>query len=154
MKSAYIVASKKERQSLFKISFASIAIGFLSGCSTITQSQVQVLALTTSYKGQNVAANCKLYNNKGYWSSVSPAFVPVLKSNEDLNVTCKARGMPNGLLKAISGATGSMWGNILFGSYVGALIDHSKGTGYDYPIQLPVRMGESLVVDKRKEVAQ
>ena len=42
-----------------------------------------------------------------------------------------------------------MFGNIIFGGGIGALIDHSKGTGYDYPDQLPVKMGESVVVDKK-----
>jgi hypothetical protein len=42
-----------------------------------------------------------------------------------------------------------MWGNIIIGGGVGAFIDHSNGTGYDYPDQLPVKMGESVVVDKR-----
>jgi hypothetical protein len=42
-----------------------------------------------------------------------------------------------------------MWGNIIFGGGVGAIIDHNKGTGYDYPDQLPVKMGESVVVDKK-----
>jgi hypothetical protein len=57
--------------------------------------------------------------------------------------------MPDGLLKAISRAAGSMWGNIVFGGGIGAIIDHNKGTGYDYPDQLQVKMGESVVVDKK-----
>ena len=44
-----------------------------------------------------------------------------------------------------------MWGNIIFGGGIGAIIDHNKGTGYDYPNQLPVKMGESVVVDKKTE---
>jgi hypothetical protein len=66
-------------------------------------------------------------------------------------VTCKKDGLPDGLLKAISRAAGSMFGNIVFGGGIGALIDHSKGTGYDYPDQLPVKMGESVVVDRKTQ---
>jgi hypothetical protein len=44
-----------------------------------------------------------------------------------------------------------MFGNIIFGGGIGAIIDHSNGTGYDYPNQIPVRMGESVVVDKKVE---
>ena len=62
--------------------------------------------------------------------------------------------MPDGLLKAISRAAGSMFGNIIFGGGIGAIIDHSKGTGYDYPDQLPVKMGESVVVDKKPKEQQ
>lgn len=119
------------------------------GCSTITQSENQPLVLSASYQGQPVDAKCQIKNDKGSWSAEAPSSVSVRKSNEDLEVTCKKEGMPDGLLKAISRAAGSMFGNIIFGGGIGALIDHSKGTGYDYPDQLPVKMGETVIVDKR-----
>lgn len=125
-----------------------------SGCSTITQSEGQSLALTATYQGQPVDPTCQLKNDKGSWDSKAPANVTVRKSGEDLEVTCKKEGMPDGLLKAISRAAGSMWGNIIFGGGIGAIIDHNKGTGYDYPDQLPVKMGESIVVDKKPNEQQ
>lgn len=125
-----------------------------SGCSTITQSEGQSLALTATYQGQPVEPTCQLKNDKGSWDSKAPANVTVRKSGEDLEVTCKKEGMPDGLLKAISRAAGSMWGNIIFGGGIGAIIDHNKGTGYDYPDQLPVKMGESIVVDKKPNEQQ
>ncbi len=122
-----------------------------SGCSTITQSENQALSLTASYDNKPVEATCQLKNDKGTWDAKTPSNVSVRKSNEDLEVTCKREGMPDGILKAISRAAGSMFGNIIFGGGIGAIIDHSKGTGYDYPNQLPVKMGESVIVDKRTE---
>jgi hypothetical protein len=122
-----------------------------AGCSTITQSETQSLALTATYESKPVEATCQLKNDKGSWDTKAPSNVSVRKSNEDLEVTCKKDGMPDGILKAISRAAGSMFGNIIFGGGIGAIIDHSKGTGYDYPNQLPVRMGESVIVDKRSE---
>jgi hypothetical protein len=119
------------------------------GCATITQSEGQSLALTATYQGKPVDPMCQLKNDKGNWDSKAPANVTVRKSSEDLEVTCKKEGMPDGLLKAISRAAGSMFGNIIFGGGIGAIIDHNKGTGYDYPDQLPVKMGESVVVDKK-----
>jgi len=44
-----------------------------------------------------------------------------------------------------------MFGNIVFGGGIGAIIDHNTGKGYDYPNQLPVKMGEAVVVDKKAE---
>lgn len=140
------------KASLFVISFAA-AISSV-GCSTITQSEGQPLSLTASYQGKPVDPECRLKNDKGSWDAKAPANVTVRKSNEDLEVTCKKEGMPDGLLKAISRAAGSMFGNIIFGGGIGALIDHSKGTGYDYPDQLPVKMGESVIVDKKPSTAQ
>ena len=120
-----------------------------AGCSTITQNENQTLLLTASHQGKPVDAECRLKNDKGEWFSEAPASVSVRKSNEGLEVTCKKEGMPDGVLKAISRVAGSMYGNIIFGGGIGAMIDHSKGTGYDYPDQLPVKMGESVVVDKK-----
>lgn len=124
------------------------------GCSTITQSENQSLSLTATYRDKPVEATCSLKNDRGNWDAKAPSNVSVRKSGEDLDVTCKQDGMPDGILKAISRAAGSMWGNIVFGGGVGALIDHNKGTGYDYPNRLPVKMGESIVVDKKTEQQQ
>jgi hypothetical protein len=133
--------------STYVIAFSAVFTSV--GCSTITQSETQPLSLTASYQGKPVESDCRLKNDKGSWDAKSPANVNVRKSNEDLEVMCKKEGMPDGLLKAISRAAGSMFGNIIFGGGIGAIIDHSKGTGYDYPDQLPVKMGESVVVDKK-----
>jgi hypothetical protein len=122
-----------------------------TGCSTITQSEMQTVSLTATYQDAPVTPECRITNDKGSWDASAPSNIAVRKSNEDLEVTCKKEGMPDGILKAISRAAGSMFGNIIFGGGIGALIDHSKGTGYDYPNQLPVKMGESVVVDKKSE---
>ena len=122
-----------------------------TGCSSLTQSDSQSLSLTTTYQGRPVETDCKLTNDRGTWDARSPANVMVRKSNEDLNVVCKRQGLPDGLLKAISRAAGSMFGNIILGGGIGAMIDHSNGRGYDYPVQLPVKMGESVVADKRAD---
>jgi hypothetical protein len=132
---------------IYVIAFAAAVTNV--GCASITQSENQSLALTATYQGKPIDPTCQLKNDKGSWDSKAPANVSVHKSAEDLDVICKKEGMPDGLLKAISRAAGSMWGNIIFGGGVGAIIDHNKGTGYDYPDQLPVKMGESVVVDKK-----
>lgn len=123
----------------------------LQGCASITQSEMQPVSLTATHEGKTVEAECQLSNDKGSWNAKSPSNISVRKSGEDLEVTCKKEGMPNGILKAISRAAGSMFGNIIFGGGVGALIDHNKGNGYNYPDQLPVEMGKSVIVDKRIE---
>ncbi|MFA7242836.1 MAG: hypothetical protein WC091_22245 [Sulfuricellaceae bacterium] len=138
------------RVSIYVITLAA-AINSV-GCSTLTQSEGQSLSLTASFQGKPVDPECRLKNDKGSWDSKAPANITVRKSNEDLEVTCKKEGMPDGLLKAISRAAGSMFGNIIFGGGIGAIIDHSKGTGYDYPDQLPVKMGESVIVDKKPNI--
>ncbi|WP_018410522.1 hypothetical protein [Methyloversatilis thermotolerans] len=96
---------------------------------------------------------CTLKNDKGSWTAKAPGNVSVRRSAEDLLVECKKNGMSDGFLRAISRSAGGMWGNIIFGGGIGAIIDHNKGTGYNYPDSLPVRMGESVVIDRRDEQA-
>lgn len=122
---------------------------FASGCATITSGSNQSLTLsTTDQQGVKVEAECSLKNNKGSWTAASPGVVEVHRSSEDLMVECNKEGHETGLLRAISRAAAGMWGNIIFGGGIGALIDHGKGTGYNYPNDLPVIMGESVTVDR------
>ena len=139
---------------MMRMTFTTLCVVLVSGCSTITQSDTQTVSVTTVYQDKPVEAACILSNDKGSWTATSPANVQVRKSNEDLDVVCKRNETPDGLLKAISRAAGSMWGNIIFGGGIGAIVDHSRGNGYDYPSQLPVKMGESAVVDKRVSTEQ
>ena len=124
-----------------------------SGCASITGSEIQNVALRAKTdQGADVAkADCELQNDKGRWKALTPGFVAVQRSAEDLLVTCTKEGHKQGMLRAISRAAGGMFGNIIFGGGIGAIIDHNKGTGYDYPDSLVVEMGNSLVRDKNDE---
>ncbi len=132
---------------------ATLVVSVLSGCATITSTETQVVSLSTkSDDGKAVEkVACTLRNDKGVWDAMSPGFVNIRRSSEDLMVECKKEGLANGFLRAISRAAGGMWGNIIFGGGIGAIIDHNKGTGYDYPNDLPVKMGASVVIDKKDE---
>jgi hypothetical protein len=134
------------------VAIAHVAALALSGCATITSSETQPLTLTAkTTDGKAVdKASCTLKNDKGAWEVVSPGTVAVRRSAEDLMVECKKDGVADGFLRAISRAAGGMWGNIIFGGGIGAIVDHSKGTGYNYPDDLPVKMGESVTVDRNQ----
>jgi hypothetical protein len=138
-----------------KILVLALALAVLSGCASITGSEGQSVAVSaTSAEGTPVdKAECTLSNDKGQWATNTPNFVTVRRSDEDLTVICKKPGMMDGMLKAVSRAAGSMFGNIIFGGGIGALIDHNKGTGYNYPDQLPVKMGSSVIVDRKEQDA-
>lgn len=126
---------------------------FLGGCASITQSELQRVSVTASNEGRPIKdADCSLTNDKGTWTVKAPGQIDVRKSGENLSVVCKKEGLIDGLLTAVSRAAGSMFGNIIFGGGIGALIDHNKGTGYDYPDNLPVQMGTAVTVDKKDDV--
>ena len=114
--------------------------GLVSGCATITTSAMQPVSITTQTDtGQPVEkARCTLRNDKGVWETDSPGYVSVQRSAEDLLVECKKEGLPDGFVRAFSRVAGAMFGNIIFGGGIGAIIDHAKGTGYNYPDALPV----------------
>ena len=128
-------------------------LGLVSGCATITTSEMQSVSVTAhTDAGQPVEkAHCTLRNDKGVWQIDSPGFVSIQRSAEDLLVECKKENLPDGFVRAISRVAGAMFGNIIFGGGIGAIIDHAKGTGYNYPDALPVKMGQSVIVDKRDE---
>lgn len=130
---------------------ALICILSLSGCASITSDSMQPVSVTTkTLQGKDVLqANCTLHNEKGEWEVRAPNTVSVHKAAGDLTVECKKQGLPDGKLRAISRAGAGMYGNIIIGGGIGALIDHNKGTAYNYPNNLPVVMGKSVIVDRR-----
>lgn len=141
----------------YKSALSTLAIILItvisSGCASITGSEMQSLSLTAKdAEGKTIEkAECVLDNDKGHWTAAAPNFVSVHRSSEDLTVVCKKPGLVDGILKAVSRAAGSMYGNIIFGGGIGALIDHNKGTGYNYPDELPVKMGSSIIVDRKDQ---
>ena len=130
-----------------------LATGLTSGCATITGAETQNISLQAlDSSGAAVAeAECKLTNDKGNWKAKPPTIAVVTRSAEDLMVQCDAEGQQPGTLRAISRANSGMFGNIIFGGGIGAIIDHNKGTAYDYPSLLRVIFGSSLVTDKQNE---
>lgn len=124
-----------------------------TGCATITKDANQSVQLETYSKDNQLVtgANCKASNERGTWSTTSTGSVNVHRSGQNLIVTCEKQGLPNGQGTVVSRANGGMFGNIVFGGGIGAIIDHNKGTAYTYPSWLKIVMGESLVYDRSDE---
>lgn len=137
----------------FRLISLAAVVTLASGCASITSDKTQSLAITTQTSDGKLIekAKCSLKNDKGNWQIETPGAVAVHRSAEDIVVECKKEGLPDGLARGISRAAGGMWGNIVFGGGVGAIIDHSNGTGYNYPNDLQVTMGTSVTVDQADE---
>lgn len=117
-----------------------------TGCSTIsgsgTSQSLSVQSLTLD--GADLAgANCDLKNDEGTWFVVTPGSVVVHRSNKDLQVTCKKSGMDVGAANVVSRTKANMFGNIIFGGGVGAIIDHNNGSAYEYPALIKIFMGKA-----------
>ena len=46
-----------------------------------------------------------------------------------------------GRAAVVSATKGSMFGNIIFGGGIGAIVDHNNGSAYEYPAFIQVMMG-------------
>ncbi|PPU03612.1 hypothetical protein [Xanthomonas arboricola] len=77
--------------------------------------------------------------------------VQVRRSSRDLEVTCVLPGQRNAAGRSISRANIGIWGNILIGGAIGAIVDHSKGTGYTYPSWIQLVFGQTLSFDRHRE---
>ncbi|HEY7985285.1 MAG TPA: hypothetical protein VIE17_00015 [Methylophilaceae bacterium] len=128
-----------------------------TGCASITGSTSQSVSVRTKdQSGTEVqGAACDLTNKNGTWFINTPGSVVVHRSNDDMNVTCKKDGQPSGSAAVVSDIKGSMFGNIIFGGGIGAVIDHVDGSAYEYPTLIEIVMGTSAKIESpRKPVTQ
>lgn len=123
-----------------------------SGCSSITGTTGQSVSLQTRDKaGAEVpGAACELTNSKGKWFVTTPGSVQVRRSNDDMIVQCTKAGHETGQASVVSDTKGSMFGNIIFGGGIGAIVDHNTGAAYEYPTLIQVVMGVFTKVETPK----
>ena len=132
----------------------SIAVVFtMSGCASITGSTTQNISIQTrEASGKEVSeAKCELINKKGTYFVTTPGTITISRSNDDLQVTCRKDGFENGRAGVVSDTKGSMFGNIVLGGGIGAIIDHNNGSAYEYPSFVQVVMGGFTNIGKVRE---
>lgn len=114
-----------------------------SGCASITGTTMQSISVSTrSQDLKEVSGSaCELTNSKGKWFVTSPGSVTVTRSNDDMQVLCNKQGLEPGRASVVSAIKGAMFGNIIFGGGIGAIIDHNSGAAYEYPAFIQVMMG-------------
>lgn len=122
----------------------------LSGCASITGDTVQAMRVETRLAdGTEVRdADCELFNEYGSYKLKTPGSVMVRRSSTDLNISCKKDGQTDARATSVSRANAGMWGNIIFGGGIGAVIDHNKGTAYTYPQWIQLIFGKLLAFDR------
>lgn len=135
----------------------SIALlGILStGCASITTGTSQSIKLETyTAQGTEIAgAVCNMHNDHGAFQVTTPGTVLVHKSGSDMSVSCAAPNQPIAKGVVTSRANAALAGNILFGGGIGAMIDHSTGSAYNYPSWVRLVTGKELAFDKGTELA-
>lgn len=130
--------------------------GLSSGCASITGTTNQSVSVQTREQGggELAGAACELTNSKGKWFVTTPGSVMVHRSNDDMQVLCTKTGTEPGRTSVVSETKGSMFGNIIFGGGIGAVIDHSSGAAYEYPAFIQVLMGVFTKTDPQKALSE
>lgn len=127
------------------ISLAASVVLLSTGCSTISGSGTTqpVSVQTFAADGQDVdGARCEMTNDEGSWFVVTPGSTVIRRSNKDLQVICKKPGIDVGTANVVSRTKGNMFGNIILGGGIGAIIDHNNGSAYEYPSLIKIFMGK------------
>ena len=144
----------------FKSAFLPLVLflftALASGCASITGTTKQSISVqTVGQEGKEVRdAACELANNKGKWFVTSPGSVTVTPSNDDMQVICKKQGGEPGRASVVSATKGAMFGNIVLGGGIGAIIDYSSGAAFAYPTFVQVVMGAFKTIEMSKTVGK
>jgi hypothetical protein len=125
----------------------------LGGCASVMNDSNHPLKVETlDSTGQAVVgAECKLTNDYGSFSVKSGDTLSIRRSSKDLDVTCTHAAHANANARLISRANSGMFGNIILGGGIGAIIDHNKGTAYTYPTWVQLVFGKLVVFDRSSE---
>jgi len=123
----------------------------VTGCASITTDSTQMVRVDAlDEQGQVVNdAKCDLTNDNATYQVDAGRHVMVKKSGKNLNIRCESpnrEDLAEGT--AISRPGAGMFGNIIFGGGIGAIIDHSSGKAYNYPEWMQVVFGRILVFDR------
>jgi hypothetical protein len=123
------------------------------GCASVMNDSTHPMKIETkTATGAVVAgAECKVANDYGTVTMKSGDTMQVRRSSKDLDIVCQHPSNPDATARAVSRANGGMFGNILLGGGIGAIVDHNKGTAYTYPTWVQLIFGQSLVFDRRSE---
>ena len=132
---------------------ALTAVLSLSGCASVMNDSTHPIKVETKTEDGKLVngADCKLTNDYGSFNTKSGDTVQVRRSSKDLDIVCKTQEQPDASGRAISRANGGMFGNIILGGGIGAIIDHNKGTAYTFPTWVQLIFGKSLVFDRSAE---
>jgi hypothetical protein len=124
-----------------------------TGCASVVNDSTHPMKVDTKTQAGDVVtgADCRLTNDSGIFTMKSGDTVQVRRSSKDLDITCKHPANPDAVARSISRANAGMWGNIIIGGGIGAIIDHNKGTAYTYPTWVQLVFGKTLVFDRSAE---
>jgi hypothetical protein len=131
----------------------AIALVLLSGCASIVNETTNPVRFETyAQSGAEIKGmTCKVENDYGARDISTPGTLQVRRSAKDLQIVCSKPGEDDAKGVAVSRANGGMFGNIIFGGGIGAIIDHNKGTAYSYPQWIRLVVGKLIGFDRQND---
>jgi hypothetical protein len=125
----------------------------VSGCASIMNDTTQGMKVETKTQAGDLVngADCKLINDYGTATVKSGDVAQVRRSSKDLEISCVHPQNPDAVARAISRVNGGMFGNIILGGGIGAIVDHNRGTAYTYPTWVQLVFGKTLMFDRNVE---
>ena len=114
------------------------AVIAVTGCSSIVNEKTASISVDSP--GCPAGTECTLKHKKGEYRVRTPGHVTVQKSDDPLQIDCRS---PDGraYVNAAESKMGSMiWGNIIFGGGVGAIVDAHTDAHRIYPHTIKVPM--------------
>ncbi|MCZ4314588.1 hypothetical protein O4H66_14350 [Comamonadaceae bacterium G21597-S1] len=141
------------RNCLFRHACIAFVMVLTQGCASIVNDTTNPMRVETySQAGTEVAdMQCKLENDYGSQTVKTPGTLQIRRSAKDLHIICSKIGEPDAKGVVTSRANGGMFGNIIFGGGIGAIIDHNKGTAYSYPQWVRLVVGRMLGFDRSND---
>jgi hypothetical protein len=137
----------------FRLSLAAfVTVGF-QGCASISLESTQGLQVrTVDAAGKPIdGARCVFTNDKGQFVlEKTPGVAQVGRSYKDMDVVCTKADATDGTARLISRA-GRIWGNLILGGGIGAVVDRSTGKGYNYPFIFDIIMGRFTEYDRHNQ---
>ena len=136
-----------------KLVFISVVVSLCSGCASVLNDVTHPMKVETKTESGAVVtgADCKLTNDYGVFAVKSGETTQVRRSSKDLAIECTSASNPVAKGQAVSRANGGMFGNIILGGGIGAVIDHNKGTAYTYPLWVQLVFGKTLGFDRKAD---
>ena len=121
---------------MVRIAWFVVLVGLLfsAGCASI----VSETGSTTYFQTKPENARCELHGQDFVRVVNTPDSITLPSEASPITVACTAEGYRNTVEMVEGKYDGWIWGNILFGGVVGAVIDGSRGAGKKFPPQVLV----------------
>ena len=121
-----------------KATLAVVAGMIITGCSSIVNEKT--VGINIDAPECPSGTECTLKHKKGQYEVNVPAHVTIPKSDDPLHITCRTPDGRTYINAAESKMGGMIWGNIVFGGGIGAVVDAHTDAHRIYPHTIKVPM--------------